>query len=178
MLVGLAFVVVGWMWWQGRAQVETVIADQRVPSTGTASPGSVTNIGSEVVVHIVGAVRKPGVFRLAAGSRVSDALKAAGGATTSKAESSVNLARVVVDGEQIQVLAAGVAPGAGAGGKISLNSGTAQQFEALPGVGPVLAQRILDYRTEHGSFRSINELDEVSGIGASLMGQLRAHVQM
>ncbi len=178
MLVGLAFVVVGWMWWQGRAQVETVIVDQRVPSTGTASPGTVKNGGSEVVVHVVGAVRTPGMYRLAAGGRVADALKAAGGAITPKAEGSVNLARVVVDGEQIQVLAAGAPASAGVGGKISLNSGTAQQFEELPGVGPVLAQRILDYRTEHGSFRSIDDLDEVSGIGVSLMGQLRAHVQM
>ena len=130
------------------------------------------------MVHVVGEVRSPGLVHLVAGSRVADALQAAGGATSAKAEGSVNLARLVVDGEQIQVSASGLASGAGSGGKVSLNSATAQEFEALPGVGPVLAQRIIDYRTEHGSFASIDQLDDVSGIGTALMGQLRAHVQM
>ncbi len=131
-----------------------------------------------LVVHVIGAVRRPGLVHLIAGSRVADALKAAGGATSAKAEGSVNLARLVVDGEQIQVNASGTLANGSAGGKVSLNSATAQEFEALPGVGPVLAQRIVDFRTEHGPFHSVDELDGVSGIGTSLMGQLRTHVQM
>ena len=181
-LVGVALAVVGWMWWQGRAQPAAVIPD-RVVASGSGSESSAASAASAasapmVVVHVVGAVGKPGLVHLLAGSRVADALKAAGGASSTKAESSVNLARVVVDGEQIQVNASGVTAGTSAGGKVSLNSATAQEFEALPGVGPVLAQRIVDYRAAHGSFKAVDELDEVSGIGQALMGQLRAHVQM
>lgn len=177
-IASLAFVIAGWIWWQGRAQPIVQVAD-RVQASSSASNSVDTAIsGPVVVVHVVGAVRKPGLVHLVAGSRVSDALKLAGGATSSKAEGSVNLARVLIDGEQVLVSASGVVAGNTSGGKISLNSGSAQQFEDLPGVGPVLAQRIVDYRTEHGSFRSIDQLDEVSGIGSALMGQLRAHVQM
>lgn len=174
-LATVAFLVVGWMWWQGRAQPVAVIADHLVTSSATAEP---TSSGSEVVVHVVGAVRKPGLVHLAAGSRVAEALRAAGGATSTKAEGSVNLARILVDGEQILVNAAGAVAGTASDGKVSLNSASAAQFEELPGVGPVLAQRILDYRSEHGAFRSIDELDDVSGIGTALMSQLRGHVQM
>ncbi|MDO8732002.1 MAG: ComEA family DNA-binding protein [Actinomycetota bacterium] len=174
-LGSVAFLIVGWMWWQGRAQPVVPIADHLVTSTATPLP---TVGGSEVVVHVVGAVRRPGLVHLAVGSRVAEALKAAGGATSTKAEGSVNLARILVDGEQIRLDASGAAAGGASDGKVSLNSASAQQFEELPGVGPVLAQRILDYRKEHGSFRSIDELDEVSGIGTALMSQLRAHVQM
>lgn len=172
-LVCLASAVLGWMWWQGRAEPVAVLADRIVAGSPSAAAQ-----GDQVVVHVVGAVRKPGLVHLSAGSRVSDAVKAAGGATSAKAEGSVNLARVVVDGEQIQVNASGALAGTGSGAKVSLNSATAQEFEALPGLGPVLAQRIVDYRAEHGSFRSIDELDEVSGVGTALMGQLRTHVQM
>lgn len=177
-IASLAFVVVGWIWWQGRAQPVALIADRVLASSSASHSVDAAISGPEVVVHVVGAVRKPGLVHLGAGSRVSDALRLAGGATSSKAEGSVNLARVLVDGEQVLVSASGVTAGSATGGKVSLNSATAQQFEDLPGVGPVLAQRIVDYRTERGSFRNVDELDEVSGIGSALMGQLRAHVQM
>ncbi len=131
-----------------------------------------------LVVHVIGAVRRPGLVHLNAGSRVADALRMAGGATSSKAEASVNLARLIVDGEQIVVNASGAQVSASSGGRVSLNSATAQEFESLPGVGPVLAQRIVDFRSEHGPFPSIDRLDDVSGIGAALMGQLRTHVQL
>ncbi|MDP2013692.1 MAG: ComEA family DNA-binding protein [Actinomycetota bacterium] len=176
LLASMAFLLVGWMWWQGRTQSVAPIADHVVSKStaiATAAPGD-----SALLVHVIGAVRKPGVVRLSTGSRVADALKAAGGTVSPKAESSVNLARLVVDGEQIQVNASGALASGSTAGKVSLNSGTLQQFEALPGVGPVLAQRILDYRTEYGPFRTVDQLDEVSGIGTALLGQLRAHVQM
>ncbi len=131
-----------------------------------------------LVVHVIGAVRHPGLVHVPMGSRVADALQMAGGATSSKAEASVNLARPVVDGEQIVVNASGAQAGASTGGRVSLNSASVQEFEALPGVGPVLAQRIVDFRSEHGPFPSIDRLDDVSGIGATLIGQLRTHVQL
>jgi competence protein ComEA len=141
-----------------------------------------------VVVHVVGRVRHPGVRQLPAGSRVADAVKAAGGATGKADLSALNLARVVVDGEQVRVPAvgdpvvpgslpgAGSAGGAGAGGAagvpVSLNTADLAALDTLPGVGPVLAQRILDWRTAHGRFTSIDELGEVSGIGEKLLAQL------
>ena len=121
----------------------------------------------EVVVDVVGAVRSPGVVRLPAGSRVLDAVTAAGG-VRSGATPGVNLARVLVDGEQIVV---GQAQRAN-DGKVDLNRATAGEFEALPGIGPVLAGRIVDYRERNGPFRKVSDLDAVSGVGAALLAQL------
>ena len=151
-------------------------------STGASSPAGL------VVVHVVGRVRHPGVRQLTVGSRVTDAIQAAGGATDKADLSALNLARVLVDGEQVRVPAVGdpVAPvspagpggtgGAGAGGAagapVSLNTADVAALDTLPGVGPVLAQRILDWRTAHGRFTSIDELGEVSGIGEKLLAQL------
>ena len=144
-----------------------------------------------VVVHVVGEVRRPGVLRLPVGSRVSDAVGAAGGATKGADLARVNLARVLVDGEQVRVAApgeplepAGVGGTAGTpgtsgtagsgpgGGPVSLNTADLAALDTLPGVGPVLAQRILDWRTAHGRFTSVDELGEVSGIGEKLLAQL------
>jgi competence protein ComEA len=133
-----------------------------------------------VVVHVVGAVASPGVVRLPSGSRVGDAITAVGGARTTKALASVNLARVLVDGEQIVVDSAGLAATGGRSGValVSLNTADAVELEALPGVGPVLAQRIVEWRTTHGPFHSIDELSEVTGIGAALMGDLKNRVRL
>jgi competence protein ComEA len=171
------------------------------PSAGAApaaSPGASPSVGV-VVVHVVGRVRHPGVRQLPAGSRVGDAVKAAGGATGKADLSALNLARALFDGEQVRVPAvgdpvvpgsspapggaggaggagAGGAGGAGAGGAggtpVSLNTADLAALDTLPGVGPVLAQRILDWRTAHGRFTSIDELGEVSGIGEKLLAQL------
>ncbi|MGL4175920.1 MAG: helix-hairpin-helix domain-containing protein [Dermatophilaceae bacterium] len=149
------------------------------------------------VVHVVGQVRRPGVYRLPHGSRVSDAVAAAQGATAKADVARVNLARVVVDGEQVRVPApgepVGPAPGAPSGSPasgnsgtsgattrapVSLNSGDLAAFDTLPGVGPVLAQRILDWRGEHGRFTSVDELSEVSGIGEKVLAQLRPLVTL
>jgi competence protein ComEA len=168
----LAAVVVGWMWWQGRprpvVQAPQVIAEGSVLSSGQPT-------SDVVVVHVTGAVKAPGLVRLPIGSRIDDAISAAGGARNPKALASVNLARVLVDGEQIVVGAQpGQLTGDGGNAGINLNLASARELEELPGVGPVLAQRIVDWRTVNGSFRSVDELGEVSGIGDSLLSQIRA----
>ena len=153
-----------------------------------------------LLVHVVGQVSRPGVVRLAPGARVLDAVQAAGGATPSADLNRLNLARPVADGEQIVVpkpgesIPVGGAPGAGgagvgsarqgstaagsAGGLVDLNTADASTLDSLPGVGPVLAQRILDWRTQHGRFSSVEELGEVSGIGDKLMAQIGPKVRV
>jgi competence protein ComEA len=135
-----------------------------------------------VLVHVVGAVRRPGLYRLEEGSRVADAVRRAGGARPKAALELVNLAAPVADGQQIvvPVRAQGGAPPAAdpsdAGipsGPVHLNTATLEELDALPGVGPVTAQKILDYRAEHGSFRSVDELDAVPGIGPARLESLR-----
>ncbi|MFF2008991.1 ComEA family DNA-binding protein [Streptomyces sp. NPDC058195] len=158
------------------------------PSNG---PGPAAGPGGHVVVDVGGKVRRPGVRRLPSGARVTDALRAAGGVREGTDLTSLNRARVLVDGEQIVVGAVPGAPapggaggtgtgggGAGGGGSppaqpVSLNTATAGQLETLPGVGPVLAQHIVDYRAQHGGFRSVDELREVNGIGDRRFADLR-----
>ncbi len=163
------------------------------PSGGAASAVPVTT-AQALTVHVVGQVRHPGVLRLPAGSRVTDAIERAGGATAHADLSAINLARPVVDGEQVRVPKPGEAvpppgaagPGGAAGGTsggsaagnglVNLNTASQADLEELPGVGPVLAQRILDWRTEHGRFTTVDELGEVSGIGEKTFAQLQPKV--
>jgi competence protein ComEA len=151
-----------------------------------------------LVVHVVGAVRRPGLLRLREGARVADALARAGGATKEADLAAINLAAPLADGVQILVpprsaagdarassgvdagtaADAGSAPGgtglaAGLGRRLSLATATAEELDELPGVGPVTAQKILDYRSEHGPFRSVEDLDAVPGIGPTRIEQLR-----
>jgi competence protein ComEA len=156
--------------------------------TGAASTGA---LGTQVVVHVVGQVKRPGLVRLKPGARVADAITAAGGAGPRADLALLNLARLVVDGEQVHVPRPGEAPagaggpaagpsggggGAGSGGLVDLNTADLAALDTLPGVGPVLAQRILDWRSEHGRFTSVEELGEVSGIGEKLYAQIRPKV--
>ncbi|MGW6389827.1 helix-hairpin-helix domain-containing protein [Streptomyces sp. NPDC055103] len=141
---------------------------ERAPGAG---PG-----GQKVVVDVGGKVRRPGVLTLPAGSRVADALRAAGGAKPGADLTGINRARVLMDGEQVLVglpgLPAGGA-GAGTGGPgmpVSLNAATVEQLDTLPGVGPVLAQHIVDHRAERGGFRSVAELREVNGVVLTELG--------
>jgi competence protein ComEA len=134
-------------------------------------------------VNVVGAVRRPGLYRLKEGARVADAVTRAGGPTPKAQIELVNLAARIADGEQIVVPRRGLgapvgAAGAAAGvtaatGPVHLNSATLEQLDALPGVGPVTAQKILDYRQKHGSFGSVDELDAIAGIGPARLGTLR-----
>lgn len=147
----------------------------------SGSPSASASAGN-VTVDITGKVRRPGVATLPAGARVIDALKRAGGARGGADLSGLNLARVLVDGEQIVVgkpqvpggVAAGVASGAPAptGALVNLNTATEEQLETLPGVGPVTAQKILQWRTDHGSFSSVDELLEIDGIGEKTFADL------
>ncbi len=166
-------------------------------TTGAAGSPSAT-AGAMVLVHVVGQVRKPGVVRLPGGSRVLDAVTAAGGPKPSADLNNLNLARVVADGEQIvvprpgQIVAGASGPaGAGAGSVspgstggstagvlVDLNTADAAALDSLPGVGPVLSQRILDWRTAHGRFSSVDELGEVSGIGDKLLAQIGPKVRV
>ena len=139
----------------------------------------------QVVVHVVGAVASPGLYRLDEGSRVDDAIRKAGGATAKAALDLVNLASPVADGQQVLVPRKGetvgaAAPGApvAAGQRVHLNSATLEQLDSLPGVGPVTAQGILDYRTEHGAFQSVEELDAVPGIGPARLERLKELVDL
>lgn len=135
-------------------------------------------------VDVVGAVRRPGLYRVHSGARVADALAHAGGATRRADLQLVNLAALVADGEQVVVprrgaggaTAAPGAPGSPSTGPVHLNSATLEQLDALPGVGPVTAQKIVDYRTQHGGFGSVDELDAVPGIGPARLADLRSLV--
>ena len=150
-------------------------------SAGTAAPDASAPV--VVVVDVVGAVRSPGVYRFPDGARVQDAVKRASplrGADLA----ALNLAERLADGEQVVVprrgQAVAVTDGAAGGGVeiVHLNSATAEELETLDGIGPSLAQRILDYRTEHGGFRSLEELDQVSGFGPARMAALDGHVAL
>jgi competence protein ComEA len=132
-------------------------------------------IRPRVIVDVTGAVRRPGLYRLPEGSRVADALERAGGPTRKAFLEAVNLAAPLVDGQQVLVPrkgSMGFAP-AGGSGPVSLSAATLEQLDTLPGVGPVTAQKILDYRAAHGAFRSVEELDAVPGIGPATVEELR-----
>lgn len=137
------------------------------------------SIQGEIFVHVAGEVAKPGLYALSIGSRVEDAIEKAGGMTRSAFEQSVNLARMVSDGEQIVVLnRSQVSTGANTSSFISLNNATLEQLESLPGVGPALAKRIIDHRTEIGSFSDLSQLREVSGIGEKLYAKISQHLTL
>ncbi|SCL41971.1 competence protein ComEA [Micromonospora pallida] len=193
-LAAVAAVVVlgaGFWAWRSRPQVEPVpapSASAALPADAAPAPPSGSG-AAELVVAVAGRVRRPGLVRLPAGARVADAIEAAGGAQPGVDVALLNLARRVTDGELILVgvtpppgagpTAAGAAPGAGgpgapaAGGKVNLNTATVAQLDTLPGVGPVLAQRIIDHRDRQGGFRSVGDLRQVEGIGDARYEQLK-----
>ena len=157
------------------------------PIVGSAEAGSASPATqARLVVYVVGAVRRPGLYRVAQGSRVADAVARAGGLSRRADPAGVNLAAPVADGEQLVVPArlpvevAGAqgapVPGAAVAGPVQLSVATVEQLDSLPGIGPVTAAKIVDYRTAHGAFRSVDELDEVAGIGPSRVEQLRGLV--
>jgi competence protein ComEA len=139
-----------------------------------------------LVVDVAGAVRRPGLYRLRSGSRIGDAITAAGGPKPKAQLGAVNLAAPVADGEQVVVPGSGAAAAVGAAGPsaagssptapLDLNTATLEQLESLPGIGPVTAQKILDYRQQHGAFHSVDELQGVPGIGPAHMAQLKGLV--
>lgn len=173
--VAVLFLAGGIAWWS-RPRPEPVAMPRPVtPSVHGSTPTSTATL----VVAVAGKVRRPGLVKLPAGSRVADAIKAAGGAVEDTDVGYLNLARKVTDGELIVVGATpppGGPPGAGdtaATGKLNLNTATAQQLDGLPGVGPVLAEHILRFRDGHGGFRSVADLRQVDGIGPARYEQLK-----
>ena len=145
--------------------------------TAAAAPGA-------LVVDVVGAVRRPGLYRLTQGARIADAVTRAGGATAKADLALINLAAPLADGEQVIVprrgaaalgapAGAGSAAGAPSSGPVHLSTATLEQLDSLPGIGPVTAQKILDYRQKHGAFTSVDGLDAVPGIGPARLDQLK-----
>jgi competence protein ComEA len=153
------------------------------PIRVAAAPAQPRGGHTQVFVHVAGAVRRPGLYRLKEGSRVAAAVARAGGPTRGAQLELVNLAARIGDGQQIVVPRRGAtsaAPASGGGmgatAPVQLSTATLEQLDALPGVGPVTAQKILAYRQEHGSIRSVDELDAVPGIGPARLEQLRGLV--
>ena len=147
-----------------------------------AQPALLEGVGAErsaaraLVVNVVGAVRRAGLYRLRDGARVADAVRRAGGPTRRADIALVNLAAPLADGQQVVVprrLPAGVAPAPGGALKVSLASATLEELDGLPGIGPVTAQKILDWRQKNGPVRSVDDLDAIPGIGPARVEQLR-----
>lgn len=200
-LLVLAAVFAVQHFWTGRTQPVRAPEVVQAGAASRASQGEVTDGGAspsgapgfaagegsaapEIVIDVSGKVRDPGVHRLPAGSRVEDALKAAGGVRPGTKTGTLNRARFLVDGEQLVVggpapagaEAPAAPPGPAAAGPtapVSLNTATVDQLDTLPGVGPVLARHIIDHRTRTGGFRSVDELREVNGIGDRRFADLR-----
>lgn len=153
-------------------------------SGGSSSGGfAISGEAGDVIVDVTGAVAKPGVYRLPAGSRVDEAVKRAGGATAKAELEIVNLAAKLADGQQVVVPergAGGAVAGAAAGseeGPISLGTATVEQLDTIDGIGPVTAADIVKFRDEHGGLSSVDQLDQVAGIGPATMEALRARLQ-
>lgn len=167
----------------GQAAIGDSNENQAIETTDSAL---VETTQSKVFVHVVGAVHEPGVLELKADARVVDAIEAAGGVVDGAAVGAINLARRVVDGEQINVpteasvnATSSAATNSGAPNSLlNINTADANALESLPGVGPALAARIIDWRTSNGSFRTVDDLDQVSGIGNKLLESIRSLVSV
>jgi competence protein ComEA len=195
-------VLLGWRVLRSDGGAPTAPVQRQGPATTTgASDAPSVSVApardGSAVVHVVGAVRRPGVYRLRLGQRVEDAIRRAGGASAATDLQAINLAAKVADGQQVVVPrraaagASGAAAGGGGGGAaaagggaagaappapINLNSATAEQLDTLDGVGPATVQKILEYRTQHGGFSSVDDLAQVSGIGPKKLEALKVQV--
>lgn len=197
-------VLLGWRVLRSDGEASTAPAERRggVTTTTGASEGPSVSVApardGNATVHVVGAVRRPGVYRLRLGQRVEDAIQRAGGAADAGDLQAINLAAKIADGQQVVVprraatggsggaagsggsdgagAEGGAAAGAAPSGPINLNSATLEQLDTLDGVGPATAQKILEYRTQHGGFSSVEDLAQIPGIGPKKLEALKAQV--
>jgi competence protein ComEA len=191
--IGVALLLVGARWVK-QASAQEGSGGVNVAGAAGSDSGSAGGSfelepgGGDVVVHVAGEVRDPGVYRLPAGSRVTDAVERAGGASAAAALDGINLAARLADGQQVIMPAKlkGVASGAGieaaAGAAaseapISLGAATVEELDTIEGIGPVTAQEIVEFREQHGGLSSVEDLDEISGIGPATMEALQARLQ-
>lgn len=193
-VIGMALVIVAviafcggnlYQEWRAEGEGLTLVQEDATAGETIADSAAPENASDEVVVHVAGAVSSPGVYTLPADSRVDDAVRAAG-ATADADLSQLNLAQKLADGQKITVPVAGAAPADGSsaattadsdnGGLININTATQEELESLPSIGEVRAQAIITYREEHGGFRTIDELKEVSGIGDKIFADISPHV--
>jgi competence protein ComEA len=180
-IASLALIVVAvaaGLWW-GRVDTQVPLS----PATWPTDAGLPTSTSESLItVHVAGHVRRPGLVAISEGSRVADAIAAAGGLMPGARAESVNLAAPVADGERVVVSGPGEASetniSEGSEGKLHLNAATAAELDALPGVGPVIAQRIVTFRDENGPFGSVDDLLDVPGIGEAKLADLRDRVQV
>ncbi|HEX9228676.1 MAG TPA: helix-hairpin-helix domain-containing protein [Arthrobacter sp.] len=206
----LALALSGWFWWQaanGAADVSPLSSlsaeagdaqasgpeNEPVPAPGESAGQAEGETPGSVIVHVAGAVRRAGIVELPRGSRLHQAIEAAGGSVPDADSDQLNLAAVLEDGQKVLVprtgetLPSGDAPAGGAGdgagqvgaagpstsaGKVNINTAGVEQLATLPRVGPVLAQRIVEWRAEHGNFRRVEELDAVDGVGPKMLAAL------
>jgi competence protein ComEA len=194
--VAVVLLLVGARWIRsGDAQGESAGGVTYADSAKDAGSGGALAVdaegGTDVVVDVAGAVSDPGVYRLPAGTRVNDAIQRAGGATSRAEIDAINLAARLTDGQQIIIPAgakspAGVAAGSGVAGgtaptdpELPINVGTAsvEDLDTIEGIGPVTAQKILEFRDQHGGVSSVDQLDQIDGIGPATMDALRARLQ-
>lgn len=193
-VIGMALIIVAviafcggnlYQEWRAEGEGLTLVQEDATAGETAADSTAPENASGEVVVHVAGAVSSPGVYTLPADSRVDDAVRAAG-ATADADLSQLNLAQKLADGQKITVPVAGAAPADGSsaattadsdnGGLININTATQEELESLPSIGEVRAQAIITYREEHGGFRTIDELKEVSGIGDKIFADISPHV--
>lgn len=185
LLVGCGWTVYSLL--QARSTPVAVAAVPSVVASPTPTPAATTPAPA-VLVHVLGAVKEPGIVELAQGSRVADAIAAAGGLSGSADPGELNLAAVVDDGSQVVIGTKGKPRGevngdtasAGTTGSatVSLNTATLEQLDTLPGVGPVTAQKILDWREQHGRFTAVSELQEIDGIGPKTYADIAPNVRV
>ena len=165
--------ICGYLYVRRQADTDKLLSAEEVSQSQNAQSNS-----SEIVVHVAGAVNAPGLVHLKSNGepRVADAIEAAGGATASADLDSLNLARVIADGEKITVpdkTAQTADANAGSAGVININTADAEQLQTLPGIGKVMAEGIVDYRTKHGGFSTIEEIKEVDRIGDKLFEKIK-----
>ena len=152
--------------------------EEQQESVPLLPPEALAPISSTIHIHVVGEVADPGLYELPVGSRASDAVQSAGGLTANAAQESINLARILSDGEQLTVLSHEAMALGSSGGKVSLNRGTQADFESLNGIGPATSEKIIKYREAHGGFSTIEELTQVPGIGSKLLASIREQLTL